>query len=111
MDDHQTANAHEMAVEGGARAIPQSEFTPERLASEVMSLAGDPEALIASAVHAKKCGRPMATEDLADLVESLGRTPVMDAIGDNQRGKVQAVPNLAAGAATRILALQGRILI
>jgi hypothetical protein len=53
----------------------------------------------------------MATEDLADLVESLGRTPVMDAIGDDQRGKVQAVPNLAAGAATRILALQGRILI
>jgi UDP-N-acetylglucosamine--N-acetylmuramyl-(pentapeptide) pyrophosphoryl-undecaprenol N-acetylglucosamine transferase len=98
MDDHQTANAHEMAAEGGARAIPQSQFTPERLASEMTRLAGDPEALIAAAAHAKKCGRPMATEDLADLVESFGRAPVMDAIGDDQRGKVQAVPGLAAGA-------------
>ena len=98
MDDHQTANAHEMAVEGGARAVAQSAFTPERLASEIISLAGDPEALIAAAAHAKQCGRPMATEDLADLVESFGRTPVMDAIGDDERGTVQAVPGFAAGA-------------
>lgn len=98
MDDHQTANAHEMAIEGGARAIPQAQFTPERLASEILSFAGDPEALIAAAAHAKRCGRPLATEDLADLVESFGRTPVMDAIGDDQPAKVQAVPGLAAGA-------------
>jgi len=101
MDDHQTANAHEMAIEGGARAIPQSQFTPERLSTEIMRLTGDPEALIAAAAHAKQCGRPRATEDLADLVESLGRTPVMDAIGDHQRGKVQIAPGLAAGGATR----------
>ena len=67
MDDHQTYNAHEMAAEGGARAIPQSQFTPERLSTEIMRLTGDPEALIAAAAHAKKCGRPLATEDLADL--------------------------------------------
>jgi UDP-N-acetylglucosamine--N-acetylmuramyl-(pentapeptide) pyrophosphoryl-undecaprenol N-acetylglucosamine transferase len=96
MDDHQTANAHEMAVEGGARAIPQAQFTPERLASEILSFAGEPEALIAAAAHAKKCGRPLATEDLADLIESFGRTPVMDAIGDEERGKVQVAPGLAA---------------
>ena len=31
-DDHQTANAREMAKAGGARMIPQDEFTPEALA-------------------------------------------------------------------------------
>jgi UDP-N-acetylglucosamine--N-acetylmuramyl-(pentapeptide) pyrophosphoryl-undecaprenol N-acetylglucosamine transferase len=99
MDDHQTANAHEMAVEGGARAIPQSQFTAERLASEIQSIAGDPEALIAAAAHAKACGRPKATEDLADLIESFGRTPVMDAIGDDKRAKVVAAPGLVVGGA------------
>jgi len=99
MDDHQTANAHEMAAEGGARAVPQTQFTPERLAQEIMSVAGDPEALIAAAARAKACGRPMATEDLADLIESFGRTPVMDAIGDDKRGKVAPAPGLIAGGA------------
>jgi UDP-N-acetylglucosamine--N-acetylmuramyl-(pentapeptide) pyrophosphoryl-undecaprenol N-acetylglucosamine transferase len=104
MDDHQTANAHEMAAKGGAHAIPQSQFTPERLASEIVSLAGDPEALIAAATHAKSCGHPKATEDLADLLESFGRTPVMDAIGDDKRGKAKLAPGLAAGgAATKVL--------
>ena len=102
MDDHQTANAHEMAVEGGARAVPQSQFTPDRLAAEMTSLAGDPEALIAAAAHAKACGRPRATEDLADLIESFGRTPVMDAIGDDQPIKAKVVPGLAPGAAARL---------
>jgi len=99
MDDHQTANAHEMAVEGGARAIPQSLFTAERLASEVLGIVSDPEALIAAAARAKACGRPKATEDLADLVESFGRTPVMDAIGDDVRGQPVAVPGLIVGGA------------
>ncbi|WP_116091479.1 undecaprenyldiphospho-muramoylpentapeptide beta-N-acetylglucosaminyltransferase [Sphingomonas crusticola] len=99
MDDHQTANAHEMGVEGGARAIPQSQFTPERLAAEILSLTGEPEALIAAAAHAKACGRPNATEDLADLVEGFGRTPVMDAIGDTKRGKSKPAGALAIGSA------------
>ena len=99
MDDHQTANAHEMAAEGGARAVPQTQFTPERLAQEIVSVAGDPEALIAAAARAKACGRPMATEDLADLIESFGRTPVMDAIGDDKRGRAVPAPGLIAGGA------------
>jgi UDP-N-acetylglucosamine--N-acetylmuramyl-(pentapeptide) pyrophosphoryl-undecaprenol N-acetylglucosamine transferase len=99
MDDHQTANAHEMAIEGGARAIPQSQFTAERLASEILGIVSDPEALIAAAARAKACGRPKATEDLADLIESFGRTPVMDAIGDDQRAKVVVAPGLIVGGA------------
>jgi UDP-N-acetylglucosamine--N-acetylmuramyl-(pentapeptide) pyrophosphoryl-undecaprenol N-acetylglucosamine transferase len=87
MDDHQTWNAREMASEGGARMIPQAAFTPKELARQMEALLGDPEALIAAAHRAKACGLPRATEDLADLVEGFGRPPVMDAIGDDVRGK------------------------
>jgi UDP-N-acetylglucosamine--N-acetylmuramyl-(pentapeptide) pyrophosphoryl-undecaprenol N-acetylglucosamine transferase len=99
MDDHQTVNAREMTAEGGARTIAQPNFTPQTLAAEIMALASDPEALIAAASHAKQCGRPKATQDLADLVESFGRTPVMDAIGDEARGKAAPSGALAAGSA------------
>jgi len=92
MDDHQTANAREMAMRGGAQTIAQTDFTPERLARALTEWLGDNEALIAAAAHAKACGRPNATRDLADLVESLGRTPVMDAIGDRERGAIVAQP-------------------
>lgn len=99
MDDHQTANAREMAAAGGARTIPQTRFTPQVLAAEVEALAGDPEALIAAAAHARGCGRPNATQDLADLVERFGRTPVMDAIGDDVRGRAAGRTALATGSA------------
>ena len=98
MDDHQTANAREMAAEGGARAVPQSAFTPARLAAEVMELAGEPEALIAAATRAKACGRPNATEDLADLIEGFGRAPVMDGlVAAPVKGR--RAPTLAMGSA------------
>jgi UDP-N-acetylglucosamine--N-acetylmuramyl-(pentapeptide) pyrophosphoryl-undecaprenol N-acetylglucosamine transferase len=106
MDDHQTANAHEMAVEGGARAIPQAQFTAERLASEIVSLAGDPEALISAAAHAKACGRPNATEDLADLIEGFGRAPVGEAISDRKRVGAKLPNGLAIGSA-RTSAVRG----
>lgn len=99
MDDHQTANAREMAREGGAITIAQSDFTPERVAGEIARFATDPEALIAAAAHARACGRPDATEALADLVEGFGRPPVMDAIGDDVRSKARPATRLAAGGA------------
>jgi UDP-N-acetylglucosamine--N-acetylmuramyl-(pentapeptide) pyrophosphoryl-undecaprenol N-acetylglucosamine transferase len=102
MDDHQTVNAREMAAEGGALAIAQHLFTPDWLAGEVAGFAADPEALIAAAARAKACGRPNATEDLADLVEGFGRPPVRDAIGDAQRsrkGKARPAGSLAPGGA------------
>ncbi|QPQ54056.1 undecaprenyldiphospho-muramoylpentapeptide beta-N-acetylglucosaminyltransferase [Allosphingosinicella flava] len=77
-DDHQTANAREMAKEGGARMVPQSEFTPERLAQEIATLGLEPDALAEAAAHARACGRPDATRALADLVERISRTPGMD---------------------------------
>jgi UDP-N-acetylglucosamine--N-acetylmuramyl-(pentapeptide) pyrophosphoryl-undecaprenol N-acetylglucosamine transferase len=99
MDDHQTVNAREMTVDGGARTIAQSIFTARALAAEIQMLAGDPEALIAAAAHAKQCGRPNATQDLADLIEGFGRTPVMDAIGDEERGLAAPAGALAIGSA------------
>jgi UDP-N-acetylglucosamine--N-acetylmuramyl-(pentapeptide) pyrophosphoryl-undecaprenol N-acetylglucosamine transferase len=71
-DDHQTANAREMAKAGGARMIPQPEFTPEALARQIEALAEDPQALANAAARSLSVGRPNAARDLADLVERIG---------------------------------------
>jgi UDP-N-acetylglucosamine--N-acetylmuramyl-(pentapeptide) pyrophosphoryl-undecaprenol N-acetylglucosamine transferase len=70
-DDHQTVNAREMARAGGARMIPQDEFTPEVLAAQIDAVAGDAQALSNAAERALSVGRPHATSDLADLVERI----------------------------------------
>ncbi|HYC95178.1 MAG TPA: undecaprenyldiphospho-muramoylpentapeptide beta-N-acetylglucosaminyltransferase [Sphingomicrobium sp.] len=78
-DDHQTANAREMAKAGGARMIPQTEFKPEVLAAQIEAIAGDPQALANAAERALSVGRPHATSDLADLVERIagGASPLL----------------------------------
>lgn len=78
-DDHQTVNAREMAKAGGARMIPQDEFSPEVLAAQIEAVAGDPQALSNAAERALSVGRPHATKDLADLVERIagGAAPLM----------------------------------
>ena len=83
-DDHQTANAREMARAGGARMIAQTDFTPETLAAQIAAIAGEPEALANAAARAMSVGRPHATRDLADLVEQIagGAAPV--AVGPAQ---------------------------
>ena len=80
MDNHQTFNVREMVAAGGARAIRQDKFTSIELAKQMQKLGLEPDALINAASRAKSVGRPNATRDLADLVESLGRTPLMDGI-------------------------------
>jgi len=70
-DDHQTANAREMTMAGGARTIQQAAFTPVELAKQMQKLGLDPAALQNAAARARGCGRPDAARDLADLVESL----------------------------------------
>ena len=79
-DDHQTANARELHDAGGARAIPQSRFTPVELAKQMQKLALEPGALQNAARRARDCGRPDAAQDLADLVEGLGGTPIMEVV-------------------------------
>jgi len=77
-DDHQTANARELHEAGGARAIPQRNFTAVELAKQMQKLALEPGSLQNAAKRARGCGRPDAAAALADLVEGLGRTPIMD---------------------------------
>ena len=72
-DDHQTANAREMAASGGARVIKQTQFTPAELAKQMQKLGLEPEALMNAAGRARSAGYPNATRDLADLVERLGQ--------------------------------------
>ena len=70
-DDHQTVNAREMTIAGGARTIAQGDFTAVELAKQMQKLGLDPAALQNAAGRARSCGRPNAASDLADLVESL----------------------------------------
>src|SRR5262249_49478717 len=68
IDQDQFANAGVLAQVGGAFRIPQTEFTPARLASEISALAAEPARLAAMAASAKGAGRLDAAERLADLV-------------------------------------------
>jgi UDP-N-acetylglucosamine--N-acetylmuramyl-(pentapeptide) pyrophosphoryl-undecaprenol N-acetylglucosamine transferase len=68
IDQDQFANAGVLAQANGALRIPQSEFTPERLAAELTALAADPARLTAMATAARTVGRLDAAERMADLV-------------------------------------------
>ncbi len=75
-DDHQTANVREMVDAGGARAIAEHDFTPVELAKQMQKLGLDAVGLANAAKRAWECGRPDATRDLANLVESIGPAPI-----------------------------------
>ena len=68
LDQDQFANAGMLERAGGALRLVQTDFTPQRLAAELTSLAAAPERLDAMAVAAKSLGRIDAAERLADLV-------------------------------------------
>ncbi|MBV9561660.1 MAG: undecaprenyldiphospho-muramoylpentapeptide beta-N-acetylglucosaminyltransferase [Bradyrhizobium sp.] len=68
IDQDQFANAGVLAQVGGALRIAQADFTPDRLASEISALAGEPSRLAAMAQAARGAGRLDAAERLADLV-------------------------------------------
>ncbi|HMS22081.1 glycosyltransferase, partial [uncultured Sphingorhabdus sp.] len=98
MDNHQAFNVSEMVKAGGARAIKQSSFTPVELAKQIQKMALIPETLENAARAAKSCGRPDAVHDLADLVESFGRAPLMHTISTKEQsglGFGNAEPALA----------------
>ncbi|MBM3528879.1 MAG: undecaprenyldiphospho-muramoylpentapeptide beta-N-acetylglucosaminyltransferase [Alphaproteobacteria bacterium] len=72
LDQDQRANAGVLMQAGGAIRLDQSEFTPDRLASEIAALAADAGRLPAMAAAAKTIGIPDAAERLADLVLRIG---------------------------------------
>jgi len=92
-DDHQTANAREMARAGGARMIAQSDFTPDTLARQIEALAEDPEALANAAARSLSVGRPHAARDLADLVERIagGLSPIPVGLAARTRTEAPAI--------------------
>jgi UDP-N-acetylglucosamine--N-acetylmuramyl-(pentapeptide) pyrophosphoryl-undecaprenol N-acetylglucosamine transferase len=52
----------------GTIRIAQADFTPDRLAAEISTLAAEPTRLTAMATGARTVGRLDAAERLADLV-------------------------------------------
>jgi UDP-N-acetylglucosamine--N-acetylmuramyl-(pentapeptide) pyrophosphoryl-undecaprenol N-acetylglucosamine transferase len=91
-DDHQTANAREMARAGGGRMIAQDRFTAVELAKQMQKLGLEPEALANAAARARSVGRPDAARALADLVERTGRR---GGVGPQpvQVTRLQPIPN------------------
>ncbi len=68
LDQDQLANATVLEMAGGAIAIAQKDFTPERIALELSALASDPVRLARMAQAAKSAGALDGAERLADLV-------------------------------------------
>jgi UDP-N-acetylglucosamine--N-acetylmuramyl-(pentapeptide) pyrophosphoryl-undecaprenol N-acetylglucosamine transferase len=68
IDQDQFANAGVLERAGGAVRLVQDAFTPERLATEIAALAGEPQRLTAMAAAARSLGRLDAAARLADLV-------------------------------------------
>jgi UDP-N-acetylglucosamine--N-acetylmuramyl-(pentapeptide) pyrophosphoryl-undecaprenol N-acetylglucosamine transferase len=95
-DDHQTANAREIATAGGARAIAQTQFTPQVLSQQIEVMAQDPQALSNAAARALSVGRPHAASDLADLVEQVGGGLAPVEVGPAHSPR-RATPAMAAG--------------
>ena len=73
LDQDQAANAAALAASGAATVVPQSEFTPERLAGLLRKALADPAALASAAARAKSAGVADAAERLADLVLEVAR--------------------------------------
>jgi UDP-N-acetylglucosamine--N-acetylmuramyl-(pentapeptide) pyrophosphoryl-undecaprenol N-acetylglucosamine transferase len=74
LDQDQLANATVLQRAGGAVLVSQADFTPQRLAEEIATLAGDPLRLAAIAAAAGTVGTPDAAERLADLVLRVANT-------------------------------------
>lgn len=70
-DDHQTENAREMVLSGGAWLFNQKEFNAAQLAKLLQRLAKRPRDVWRASEDARKIGKPYATKDFADLVERL----------------------------------------
>ena len=79
LDQDQAANARALAEIGAATVIPQGEFTPERLAAEIMARIAEPLRLEQAAAAAKAAGIADAAERLAALVVHTARIPLPEA--------------------------------
>ena len=69
VDDHQTHNARFLSERGAAVLIPQTEFTPEKLAQLLQGFARDK--LLAMAQAARAAAKPDATQAVAQVCMEL----------------------------------------
>jgi len=70
-DDHQRKNAEALVSQGAARMIEQRELTGERLADEMVALAGDSRMRLEMGVRARRMARPDAAKVIVDKVLEL----------------------------------------
>jgi UDP-N-acetylglucosamine--N-acetylmuramyl-(pentapeptide) pyrophosphoryl-undecaprenol N-acetylglucosamine transferase len=73
LDQDQAANAAALAASGGALVVPQTQFTPERLAAILREALASPAKLVESAKAAKAAGVSDAADRLADLVMKIAK--------------------------------------
>lgn len=67
-DDHQTANARQLAEAGAGWLVAQPDFTAPALAARLTALLAEPETLAAAAAAARRWGTADAASSLADAV-------------------------------------------
>lgn len=72
-DDHQRRNARALAAQGAARTIEARELDGDRLATEVLGVAGDPNLRRSMEDAAKDLARPDAAKVIVDEVLALAR--------------------------------------
>ncbi|HEX4946021.1 MAG TPA: undecaprenyldiphospho-muramoylpentapeptide beta-N-acetylglucosaminyltransferase [Blastocatellia bacterium] len=70
-DDHQRKNAEAVERAGAGRMILQSELSGERLASELLVLAKDPERRAAMSAASKTLAHPDAAARVVDMAEKI----------------------------------------
>lgn len=75
MDDHQTANARQLAAAGAAWVMAQPDFTADALAARLTALLESPDALTAAAQAAHGWGMADAARRLADAVLDMIANP------------------------------------
>lgn len=73
--DHQTANARGLVDADAAIVIPESALDPATLSEQIMTVLTAPGAAQRMAKNAKAQGKPDAADQLAALIEQLGRRP------------------------------------
>ena len=70
-DDHQRKNAEAMEAAGAGKMILQQDLSPQRLASEIATLVGEPEKVTAMEHAARRLSRGDAAAKVVDLVERM----------------------------------------
>ena len=70
-DDHQRRNAEALVGQGAARMIEQKDLTAERLAAEILALAGDVSGRLEMGGRARALARPDAAKVIVDKVLEL----------------------------------------